>query len=264
MPTPTSFPLVRGHAMRVTALDGCGLPDYGADNMAVSEGFVSVALTANVNEPEEIVVTNANGKTCVRDTGSPEFQGYTAEITFCDVTPCLFSLITGQPVVLDAAGEAAGFRMNSSINLTGKAFGLEVWMGVPGVACSGDAGSYGYLLLPFLTGGVVGDFTIENAAITFTITGAITKEGNNWDVGPYNVTMDVTGLIPSPLPDPLDPDDHLYVIYTEVAPPAPTDGCAALVDPSPSAPLEGESPAAAKRREAAEAKAASKETAEAA
>ena len=193
MPNPSCFPLVRGRTMRVTKVDGCCAPDYGPDNMVVTEGFVSVALTANINEAEEILITNATGKTCVRDPGSTEFQGYGVEITFCEVSPCLFSIVTGQPAVVDANGDVVGFRMNSAVSLTGSGFALEVWMGVPGVACSGEAGAYGYLLLPCLQGGVVGDFTIENAAITFTVTGASTKDGNGWGTGPYNVVADTDG-----------------------------------------------------------------------
>ena len=177
--------------------------------MVVTDGFVSVALTANINEPEEIVVTNANGKTCVRDPGCPEFQGYGVEITFCEVSPCLFSLVTGQPSVLDANGEVVGFRMNSGISSAAPGFALEVWMGVPGVACSGEAGAFGYLLLPCLQGGVIGDFTIENAAITFTVTGAITKDGNGWGVGPYDVVARRRRRRRPRCPTPLDPDDHL-------------------------------------------------------
>jgi len=232
MASPTSFPLVRGRTMRVTAVDGCCAPVYGADSQVVTEGFVSVALTANINEPEEILVTNAAGKTCVRDPGEAEFQGYSVEITFCEVSPCLFSIVTGQPNVVDANGDVVGFRMNSDISLAGSGFALEVWMGVPGVACSGEAGAYGYLLLPCLQGGVVGDFTIENAAITFTVTGASTKDGNGWGTGPYNVVAGTDGTTASPLPDAIDPNDHLYVAFSTIAPPTPTDGCAALAAPA--------------------------------
>ena len=232
MPSPTSFPLVRGHMMRVTKVDGCCAPDFGDDAMVVTEGFVSVALTANINEGEELVVTNAAGKTCVRDPGQTEFQGYGAEITFCEVSPCLFSIVTGQPSVVDANGDVVGFRMNSAISLTGSGFALEVWMGVPGVACTGEGGAYGYLLLPCLQGGVVGDFTIENAAVTFTVTGAATKDGNGWGTGPYDVVPGTDGTTPSKLPDALDVDDHLYVVFTTVAPPEETDGCAALAAPA--------------------------------
>jgi hypothetical protein len=200
--------------------------------MVVTEGFVSVALTASINEPEEILITNAAGKTCVRDPGEAEFQGYAVEITFCEVSPCLFSIVTGQPSVVDANGDVVGFRMNSGISLAGSGFALEVWMGVPGVACTGDAGAYGYLLLPCLQGGVVGDFTIENAAITFTVTGASTKDGNGWGTGPYDVMPNAAGSAAAPLPDALDPDDHLYVAFTTIAPPVETDGCASLAVPA--------------------------------
>jgi hypothetical protein len=226
-----SFPLVRGRTMRVTKTDGCCAPAYGPDNMVVTDGFVSVALTANINEPEEIVITNANGKTCVRDAGCPEFQGYSVEITFCEVSPCLFSLVTGQPSVVDAAGDIVGFRMNSGVSVCDSGFALEVWMGVPGVACSGEQGGFGYLLLPCLQGGVIGDFTIENAAITFTVTGANTKDGNGWGSGPFDVVADAGGNA-GPLPSPLDPDDHLYVSFTTVAPPEETDGCVELEQPA--------------------------------
>ena len=225
MATAKSFPLVRGRMMRVTKTDGCCGPAYGPDSSVVTEGFVSVALTAAITEPEEITVTNANGKTCVRDAGSPTFQGYGAEITFCEVQPCLFSLITGMPLVTDATGEIIGFKMNSKIALDSSGFALEVWMGVPGVACEaggGGSGGSGYLLLPCLSGGVIGDFTIENAAITFTVTGAATKDGNAWGTGPYG---DMT------LNEALDVDDHLYVAFTTAAVPAVTDGCVSLVPP---------------------------------
>jgi hypothetical protein len=239
MANPKSFPLVRGRTMRVTAVDGCCAPAYGPDSMVVTDGFVSVALTANINEPEEIIITNANGKTCVRDAGCPEFQGYSVDITFCEVSPCLFSIVTGQPAFVDAGGNVIGFRMNSKTVVCDSGFALEVWMGVPGVACSGDAGAFGYLLLPCLQSGVIGDFTIENAAITFTVTGAQTKDGNGWGTGPYDVVSDGDPTAPTagPLPSPLDADDHLLAIFTTVAPPEPTDGCVELVPPTPGAAL---------------------------
>jgi len=56
------FSPVRGRAMRVTRLDGCGRPVYGDGSVGVSDGFVSVAFTANTDEGEEINVTNAAGK----------------------------------------------------------------------------------------------------------------------------------------------------------------------------------------------------------
>lgn len=217
MADQSAFPLVRGYQMRLTRLNQCCQVNYGQDASVVTEGYVSIAFSASINEGDEIIVTNANGRTCVRDTPSAEFQGYGLEFTFCDVQPCVFELLTGQPVVTNANGDAVGFRMNSNVTAQDSAFALEVWMGIPGDVCEGTAGSAnGYLLLPCVAGGTVGDFTIENAAINFTVTGATTNDGNNWGTGPY---------ANSPLDNPTDANDHLQVLYTTKKAPDATNGC---------------------------------------
>ena len=204
---------------------------YGAESTAVADGFVSIAFTANTTDAEEVSVTKADGSVCARDPGQATFNGYSLEISFCEVLPCVYEMLTGQSIVADAGGNAVGFKMNSKVDVSAKAFALEVWAGVPGAACSGGAGSYGYILVPFVGTGVVGDFTIENAAVTFNITQASTKDGNGWGVGPYDVVGDGLGGA-GPLPDPLDVNDHLYVAWTDVAPPDVTDGCVSLTAPA--------------------------------
>jgi hypothetical protein len=223
--------------MRVTRLDGCGRPVYGDGSVGVSDGFVSVAFTANTDEGEEINVTNAAGKTCVREVPCPTFLGYGVEVVFCNVDPALFAILTGQEPVVDEDGFAIGFRVNSDVSGCDSGFGLEVWTGVPGVACdtsstaSADSTPGGYLLLPYLQGGIFGDFTIENDAISFTVTGAQTKTGSGWGVGPYNVQRNAAGSA-VPLATPIDKGDHLHVQYTDVAPPPAICGTHPLLDPT--------------------------------
>lgn len=183
------FPLVRGRVMRATRLDSCGRIADRACSAITTTGFVSVALTANIDEGEEIAVVNAGGDTCVRDAATPSFTGYGVAITFCDVNPELYAMLTNQSVVFDNVGDAVGFRVNSKVKTSDANFALEVWSNVPGVVCDDPdaAGSYGYTLLPFVSGGVLGDFTIENGAVTFTLQNAATKDGTGWGQGPYNV-----------------------------------------------------------------------------
>jgi len=241
MATKNDYTLIRGRRMRVTRLDGCGRPVTGEEGMAVSEGFISVGFTAQTTEAEEITVTTAGGKTCARDPGSPEFNGYQLEITFCGVQACIIEMLTGQPPVHDAIGDVVGFKMNSSVDTTTRAFALELWAGVPGVECAPDSddtsGSFGYILVPFVTPGVVGDFSVENAAINFVVSGASTKDGNGWGAGPYEVVPGVDGAC-TVLPEPLDGDDHLYVVWTSCAPPDETDGCLEIPAP-PAIAIEG-------------------------
>lgn len=212
------YPILRGRRLRATRLDGCGNPVLGPDSVVVTDGFISVALTANIQEGEEINVTNANGDVCVLDTPCPKLQNYTVEVQFCDVNPVLFNLMSGQPLVLNG-DDTVGFRMNSEVSACDSGFALELWTGVSSDACEqGSSASYGYILLPFLQGGVLGDFSVENAAINFTLTGAATKKGSGWGVGPYDVIS--TGGVPGPLADPITVADHLHLERTTVAPPA--------------------------------------------
>lgn len=227
------FSLVRGRALRVTKSDGCGRVLLGPSSQVTTEGFISVGLTANNEEGETISVTNAAGKVCILDEPSPSFTGYNIEVAFCGVDPELFSLMTGQPVVLNADGtDAIGFRMNSGINLGDSGFALELWSNVPVAACDASGGSsYGYFLIPFAQGGVLGDFTVENGAINFTLTGATSKDGNEWGVGPFDVVRDGGGAA-GPLLEALDSKDHLHMQLTTVAPPAPSCGAVALGVPA--------------------------------
>lgn len=223
---------VRGRVLRVTRLDACGRVVYGPDSVVTSAGFVSVAYTANIDDGEEINLPNANGDRCVYVPAKPSFLGYTAEITFCNVDPDLFAMMTGQRVVTDAFGDVVGFTMDTAVSSDDSAFALEVWAGSPSTTgcVEGSEGTFGYVLLPFLQGGVVGDFTIENAEVTFTISNAATKDGNAWGVGPYDVVLGADSL-PTTLPDPLTTTEHLYFSQTGVAPPEALCGARPLLDP---------------------------------
>ena len=231
----TSFPVVRGNMLRVTKLDGCGRPVAGAGNMITTDGFVSVGLSSNITTGDEITVQSASGKNCIRDKAPDTFDGYGVDVTFCEVEPCLFALLTGQTPLTDAAGNVIGFTMNSD-RYASTGFALEVWTGSPagGDQC-GAAGTTaqpaGYFVLPNVQGGVLGDFSIENAVITFGVQGAATKDGNNWGQGPYTGAFNTTDPKQNPpdvgpfLDHDLDKNDHLGIAYTTKGFPSDSDGC---------------------------------------
>lgn len=222
----------QGHRMRVTRLDGCGRPATGDDPSCVSvvsEGFVSVAIAANLLTGTDITQTNAAGKLCVVARSPDQFRNHDVTLTFCEVDPDLFAMVTNsRPVTgyVDGVEETVGFRTVEGA--PSDAYALEVWMGVPGQQCVGEAstGSYGYVLLPFVVPGALGDFTIENGAVTFTTSG-YTKGGSDWDVGPYDVVPDQLGD-PGPLPSPIESDVHAHLQWTTVAPPDASCGCVPL------------------------------------
>lgn len=225
--TSKCFSLVRGRALRATKLDACGAKSLGPKSTVITDGFISVGLTANTDEGETISQANAAGRICILDEPAPTFLGYTVEIQFCGVNPDLYSVMTGQPVVLDdqTTPQGVGFQVNSDVNLDGQGFAMELWSNVPGAACASGATQYGYMLIAFLKGGVIGDFTVENAAVNFTLSGAKSKDGNAWGVGPYNVIKTNAGVA-SPLLVSLPTKNHLHMQLTTLAP--PTSICGAV------------------------------------
>jgi hypothetical protein len=166
---------------------------------------------------------------------------------FCGVNPSLLGLVSNATPYEDYAGDVAGFTVSEGeLN---KWFALELWLGISGNVCApGAEEASGYMLLPFVVGGVLGDIAIDGEnAVTFSLTGAVTKGGNTWGVGPYNVLMDTTDPlvpVPAPLPSALDAYDHLLLIDTAVAP--PPESCDPL--PVAGAPLAAGEFATAGRR----------------
>lgn len=222
------FSLIRGRVMRVTRLDGCGARVLGPDSTVVSDGFITVSLAPQTDEGTTISVTNAAGRVCILDTPTPVFLNYTIEIAFCGVDPDLLALVANMPLVENGDGDSVGFRVNSGTDLSSTGFALEVWSNVPVTACEeGASATYGYMLVPFVKGGILGDISIGNDAVNFTLTGAASKDGSAWGVGPYDVVTDEDDL-PSPLLLAIDDQDHLHVQLTTVEPPTAACGAVAL------------------------------------
>jgi hypothetical protein len=222
------FSYIRGYALRVTKLDGCGNVVPGSLSSAVSEGIITVGISPQTEEGETIRVTNARGRVCVNDEPAPTLLGNDINATFCEVDATVFSLMTGQPLVYDDEDNIIGFDIESDIDLDASGFGLELWTGTPTDICEpGEEQSYGYLVVGFVKGGLLGDLSIENGAINFQITGAKSKNGTAWGVGPYDVVKDSVGA-PSPMFTPLSSKNHLRSIVTTLPPPTDVGGAVPL------------------------------------
>lgn len=188
--TGKKLTLIRGRVARVTREDGCGRPVIGEYNSAITDGVITVTATANSSDTDEINVTSFTGQRCIYEPSLPELNGYTYDIQFCSVEYELFEIITGQTLVLNAAGDPVGLEVDTKIKLSDVGFGLEIWAGAQSADACDDPnaeGIYGYFLSPRVQGGILGDFTIENGALNFTISGAATRDGNQWGRGPYAV-----------------------------------------------------------------------------
>ena len=217
-----SYTPVLGKRIRVTPLDTCGKFDKAQHKPVATSGFVSVKLAAEVEDGTEITVRKADGSLCVNEKQSNTFKYFTVELEFGGVNPSVLDIVTNATKYLDPAGFKVAYGKIE------KKFALELWTGLSGQACAAGAeDASGYLLLPFITAGTIGDIEVTGEdAITFSMTGAVTKSGNAWGVGPYDVVKKANGgggggggFVNAKLPTALDPLDHLLMIDTALAPP---------------------------------------------
>ncbi|MBV9871734.1 MAG: hypothetical protein JO214_14030 [Frankiaceae bacterium] len=235
-----SFPLVKGKTLRLTKINGCGMPIAGPRNRLVTNGYVSLGLTAVMRDADDLTQTNAEGKECVADRTEPERRWYTPALELCQVDPDVVTFLTGWETILDGSDEVVGFRDDKKIE-SDYGVAMELWTSgksqddcpeIPTadaiLTATGSGRKYGY----FLFGGtewVPGDITIGSSVATLTLTGR-TIALPHWGRGPYNVTTDdgTSGGDPVRLLDPTSKKEHLTVFRTPLAPPDPTDGAVAL------------------------------------
>lgn len=225
----TNIKMVKGTRLRLTKVDECGTPIPGPGSQLVTRGFVSVTFAPSNKDGNTIESVLADGSTCFSEQDDPEFQYFTIEMVLCGVDPSVVDFTTSNPVVFDDDENVIGIDIETGNPVEN--FAVEVWAKIPVAACVGGVREYAYFVAGFVHGGSLGDVSIQNDAINGTISGAITKDGAAWGVGPYNVTATKLGA-PSPLLTPLSARNHLRISRVKLAPPAESDGPAALGVPA--------------------------------
>lgn len=215
MPTRYFNPVL-AKRLRVTQLDSCGRILTSGSNV-VSDGFVTVNLSAEIESGNEIMQRNASGALVVNERLADNFKRLTVEVEFAGVNPSLLPIVSNAESYADWAGNAAGITIGEGA-VTGF-YSLELWTGLAGASCAAGTENAGaYMLLPFVAKGVVtpGSFDGENA-VSFTLSGSYTKGGNGWGTGPYLVVLN--GSTPATIPTSLDPLDHFLIMETGVLAP---------------------------------------------
>lgn len=225
------FKSVRGKRMRLTRLDNCGrLPAAGDPNsFLVSDGAITVQYSSVIEDGPEITNRGITGAIIINEKLPNSFKRIGLEITFAGVNPGALSLVSNAEDYMDASGDLTGFTLEEGT--IEKWFAFELWTGIAGAMCEeGEEDASGYLLLPFVNAGTIGDITVDGEnSINFAMTGAYTRTGNQWGVGPYNVMYDETDA-PGPLPTALNSRKHFLATRVGVAPPPMADDLQPMVD----------------------------------
>jgi hypothetical protein len=217
---------VKGRVMRLTRLDECGNPFVGECATIVTDGFISVTLSDEVEAGEEYTQKNAWGDFCIAEKDADRRKWVNVAIQMCEVDPEVLDLVGGATPIEDGSGSIIGATFGRDPNPN--SFAIEVWTKKAGSsACDPGSGAaeWGYFAVPNVTNGSIdGDITIENGPLTMGLKGEGQGASEGWGNGPYD---------PSPL-DAIFPPDDLYGIFiTTTAPPDVTDGCQPLAATTP-------------------------------
>lgn len=212
---------IKGRRMRLTLLDECGIPDTVSTCASiVTEGFITVTWSLEVETGEEYTQKNAWGDFCISEKDGDRIKWVNIGISMCEVDPGVLTMVGGGNPVNDGAdliGATFGQEPNP-IN-----FAVEVWTKKAGSdACVGGTPEWGYWVSPNIRNGMLdGDVTVENAPLALGFKGEGVQAAAEWGVGPYgdNPLKAVAGF----------PAGDLFgIVVTDVQPPAVTDGCVAL------------------------------------
>jgi hypothetical protein len=212
---------LKGRVIRLTRLDNCGVPVVGACSSIVTEGFVTVEYSPEVEAGEEYLQKNAWGSLSISEKDADRNKWVNVSMTMCEVNPDVLDLVGGGNPLQDAVGtDTIGASFGVENNLA--AFALEVWTKQAGTSCTGGNPEWGYFLVPYIINGSIdGSITIENGTMTLGLKGEGQAAVADWGVNPYgdNPLLDTGGM----------PTGDLWAyVLTTVQPPAATVGCVAL------------------------------------
>lgn len=228
MPTTSVVaPLVRGKVARLTLVDQCGMPQT-TNSMYVTDGFITVSSTKNMDTGDEIKVRQANGIIGVHEPGRVSLLNYSVDINFTKVDPGALAMLTGDPAILDYASKIVGFS-ERALQQVLQNFALEVWSDTSGTACTAGSRQYGYMLYPLLSEGYVTFDNISDKEVTATVH-AMSYGSPSWGRGPYGASPGDGSSVPGPVATALntpgrllvaaDPNEHRHFELTTIAPPA--------------------------------------------
>lgn len=211
---------LKGRRMRLTRLDECGAVVASACSSIVTSGFITVNYQFEVESGDEYTQKNADGALCISEKDPDRNKWVNVSLEMCEIHPDVLDMLANGTPISDGV-DVIGASFDASENTS--AFAIEVWTKQAGV-CTGGTPSYGYFVAPFVKNGRVdGGFEITNGVMTLSLAGnGAADDAGNWTTGPYgdNPLLAAAGLPVGAM---------MAAVLTTVAPPAESDGCAAIV-----------------------------------
>ncbi len=213
MATSTCATPIKGTHLRVVALDTCGVPVTGTDGLvAVSSGFVQVAMEPQYEDGEEFFERNAAGDACVNQKDDPTLKRMQLTVDWCEVN-VLLSAYVMDARVLGSGAPVTGTGFAVAEGNTVNRFSMEVWQEVAGSGACDESGNqrYIYTAWPNVGATQVGSYTVENGRSTLQFISETRGAGPTWDT--------LVGASWLPAGESVLTDEHWIWNVTTTAPP---------------------------------------------
>ncbi len=175
---------IQSCAMRVARLDNNGVPLPGASNLYVSSDFISLEMSAELNEGEEFEAKNACGRDLFNFKDCDRIKRLNISLTLGTPDPQLTELLVGGSVLNDAGDVGYAFPvLNAPLCRNGVS--IELWARrITGGGSLDPNAPYAWWVFPkvLLTFNTA---TFENGPFQPAIEG-YAVENENWNDGPLN------------------------------------------------------------------------------
>ena len=174
---------IKGVALRLTRNNACGaaLAPTVANSRIAAEAFVSLTMTPDYYEGEEIEVPLANGGLCVYDSPEPVLRGFELELSVCGLPFPMLEMLAGFTALEDASSNIIGaMSPESMVPRNANSVQLEVWQRNHAAGCGGGVTDLyvHHVLTKTRKWRVTGDLEIADAALECVLTGYAEKNPN--------------------------------------------------------------------------------------
>lgn len=174
-------------AVRVTRLDGAGVPDPGASNLYISDSFADISFSPETRQGEDFEGVNGCGEIIVSFRDCPRERWWNFSATLLKPDPELMEMMLDGDL-LTLSGDTRGFQTRTLLTAAcGNGVGVEYWTKriVDGDLAT-DGFPYWRWTLPKVRNlAVEGDTSFGNDITQIAMTGEAI-ENVNWFDGPLN------------------------------------------------------------------------------
>jgi hypothetical protein len=187
---PTCFSSLGACALRVAKLTSGGVPVPGASNGYVSTALVSVGVSVEISEGDDLEQKNGCGDICATFKQPDRIKRLTLSMDLCQLDTYLINFLTGAPMYT-SGGLPIGWQFTPVSSGLTTYVSFEVWskaidagtQAVP--AFTSPNAAYFHWVFP-KTQWTLGDVTIENGIMTVPVNGFSTENSVLTADGPFN------------------------------------------------------------------------------